>query len=135
MSTNNTSEYTLNLILEKIERLEHEYINLERKIEQMSANTQRMENHIDFVEATYRRIKTPFNKLMNVMWYLPFYKSPITEKKETSEGPNGLKGPEGPEGPEGPKGLEGPKGPKGPLETKEKKSSDSDESLDAVLMY
>jgi hypothetical protein len=49
----------------KLEELERCNLDLERKIEIILKNTQRMDEHIDFVEKTYETIKKPFHYLMN----------------------------------------------------------------------
>ena len=80
----------LELVLQKLEELENSYLDLERKINEIHKNTKRMENHIDFVETTYDKVKTPFHYLMekvNLLSFSPFRKSEITqnEKLENKE--------------------------------------------------
>lgn len=79
-----TDRQILQLILQKIETLEHTNLNLERKIEEILKNTKRMEDHINFVEKTYDTVKTPFHYLMdkvNSLSFSPFKKSRITQNE------------------------------------------------------
>jgi len=74
----------LQLILEKLKVLENSHLNLERKVNEIYKNTKRMEGHIDFVENTYDKVKTPFHYLMdkvNILTFSPFRKSEITQNK------------------------------------------------------
>ena len=74
----------LQLILEKLKVLENSHLNLERKVNEIYKNTKRMEDHIDFVENTYDKVKTPFHYLMdkvNILTFSSFRKSEITQNK------------------------------------------------------
>jgi hypothetical protein len=72
----------LNLILKKLESLENAQTKLEKKLDDVLLNTKRMENHIDFVENTYNKVKTPFHYLMDKVSVLSF--SPFNKKSEIS---------------------------------------------------
>ena len=75
----------LELVLQKLEELENSQLNLERKIDDINKNTKRMEDHIDFVEKTYDKIKTPFHYLMDkvsLLTFSPFRKSEITQNEK-----------------------------------------------------
>jgi len=74
----------LELVLLKLEALEHSHLNLERKVDEIHKNTKHMEEHIDFVEKTYDKVKTPFHYLMdkvNLLSFSPFRKSEITQSE------------------------------------------------------
>jgi hypothetical protein len=74
----------LQLILEKLKVLEDSHLNLERKVDEIHKNTKRMEDHINFVENTYDKVKTPFHYLMDkvsLLSFSPFRKSEITQNK------------------------------------------------------
>lgn len=47
-------------ILERIERLEE-------RLDCVQKDTQKMDNHIDFIESIYLKIKSPFHILMNTI--------------------------------------------------------------------
>ena len=70
----------LNQILEKLESLENAQTKLEKKLDDILLNTKRMESHIDFVENTYNKVKTPFHYLMDKVSLLSF--SPFSRKSE-----------------------------------------------------
>lgn len=75
----------LELVLQKLEQLENSHINLERKVDQIHKNTKRMEDHIDFVEKTYDKVKTPFHYLMDkvsLLSFSPFRKSEIKQSEK-----------------------------------------------------
>jgi len=75
----------LELVLQKLEELENSHINLERKVDEIHKNTKRMEDHINFVENTYDKVKTPFHYLMdkvNLLSFSPFRKSEITQNEK-----------------------------------------------------
>jgi hypothetical protein len=75
----------LELVLQKLEELENSHLNLERKIDEIHKNTKRMEDHINFVETTYDKVKTPFHYLMDkvsVLSFSPFRKSEITQNEK-----------------------------------------------------
>ena len=72
----------LNLILEKLESLENAQTKLEKKLDDILLNTKRMEDHIDFVENTYNKVKIPFHYLMDKVNLLSF--SPFSRKSEIS---------------------------------------------------
>ena len=87
-----TDRQLLELILQKLEVLENSNLDLERKVDEIYKNTARMEEHIDFVENTYEKVKTPFHYLMekvNLLSFSPFRRSEITknenEKLENKE--------------------------------------------------
>ena len=74
----------LELVLKKLEELEKSHLNLERKVDEIHKNTKRMEDHINFVENTYDKVKTPFHYLIdkvNLLSFSPFRKSEITQSK------------------------------------------------------
>jgi len=80
----------LELVLQKLEELENSHLNLERKVDEIHKNTKRMEDHINFVENTYDKVKTPFHYLMDkvsLLSFSPFRKYEITqnEKLENKE--------------------------------------------------
>ena len=75
----NLDTQNLELILVKLEKLENSYQNLEKKIDEIYKNTQRMDDHISFVEKTYDKIKTPFHFLMDKVSLLSF--SPFGRSK------------------------------------------------------
>ena len=82
-----SDKQTLELILQKLEVLELSHMNIERKIDEIHKNTKRMEDHINFVENTYDKIKTPFHFFMdkvNILSFLSFRKSGETYKIENS---------------------------------------------------
>ena len=75
----------LELVLQKLEKLENSYLNLERKVDEIHKNTKRMEDHINFVETTYDKVKTPFHYLMdkvNLLSFSPFRKSEISQNEK-----------------------------------------------------
>ena len=75
----------LELVLQKFEELENSHLNLERKIDEIHKNTKRMEDHINFVETTYDKVKTPFHYLMDkvsLLSFSPFRKSEITQNEK-----------------------------------------------------
>jgi predicted nuclease with TOPRIM domain len=75
----------LELVLQKLEELENSHLNLERKVDEIHKNTKRMEDHIDFVEKTYDKVKTPFHYLMDkvsLLSFFPFRKSEITQSEK-----------------------------------------------------
>jgi len=75
----------LELVLQKLEELENSHLNLERKIDEIHKNTKRMEDHINFVETTYDKVKTPFHYLMDkvsLLSFSPFRKSEITQNEK-----------------------------------------------------
>ena len=75
----------LELVLQKLEELENSHLNLERKVDEIHKNTKRMEDHINFVETTYDKVKTPFHYLMNkvnLLSFSPFRKSEITQNEK-----------------------------------------------------
>ena len=75
----------LELVLQKLEELENSHLNLERKVDEIHKNTKRMEDHINFVETTYDKIKTPFHYLMDkvsLLSFSPFRKSEITQNEK-----------------------------------------------------
>lgn len=75
----------LELVLQKLEELENSHLNLERKVDEIHKNTKRMEDHIDFVEKTYDKVKTPFHYLMDkvsLLSFSPFRKSEITQNEK-----------------------------------------------------
>ena len=75
----------LELVLQKLEELENSHLNLERKVDEIYKNTKRMEDHINFVETTYDKVKTPFHYLMdkvNLLSFSPFRKSEITQNEK-----------------------------------------------------
>ena len=75
----------LQLVLQKLEELENSHLNLERKIDEIHKNTKRMEHHINFVETTYDKVKSPFHYLMdkvNLLSFSPFRKSEITQNEK-----------------------------------------------------
>lgn len=74
----------LELVLQKLEQLENSHLNLERKVDEIHKNTKRMEEHIDFVETTYDKVKTPFHYLMdkiNLLSFSPFRKCEILQNE------------------------------------------------------
>lgn len=78
----------LELVLQKIEALENLHLNLERKVDEIYKNTKRMEDHINFVEKTYDRVKTPFHYLMDkvsLLSFSPFRKSEIAQNENKNE--------------------------------------------------
>lgn len=80
----------LELILNKLDTLEHSQLNIERKVEEIYKNTKRMEDHINFVENIYEKVKTPFHYLMDkisLLSFSPFTKSEMlqNEKLENKE--------------------------------------------------
>jgi len=78
----------LELVLQKLEELENSHLNLERKLDEIHKNTKRMEDHINFVETTYDKVKTPFHYLMdkvNLLSFSPFRKSEITQNENEKE--------------------------------------------------
>ena len=75
----------LELVLQKLEELENSHLNLERKVDEIYKNTKRMEDHIDFVEKTYDKVKTPFHYLMDkvsLLSFSPFRKCEITQSEK-----------------------------------------------------
>lgn len=75
----------LELVLEKLEKLENSHLNLERKVDEIHKNTKRMEDHFDFVEKTYNKVKTPFHYLMDkvsLLSFSPFRRSEITQSEK-----------------------------------------------------
>ena len=75
----------LELVLQKLEELENSHLNLERKIDEIHKNTKRMEDHNNFVETTYDKVKTPFHYLMDkvsLLSFSPFRKSEITQNEK-----------------------------------------------------
>ena len=71
----------LELVLQKLEELENSHLNLERKIDEINKNTKRMEDHINFVETTYDKVKTPFHYLIdkiNLLFFSPFLGNKVT---------------------------------------------------------
>ena len=75
----------LELVLLKLEELENSHENLQRKVDEIHKNTKRMEDHIDFVEKTYDKVKTPFHYLMDkvsLLSFSPFRKSEITQNEK-----------------------------------------------------
>jgi len=75
----------LELVLQKLEELENSHLNLERKLDEIHKNTKRMEDHINFVENTYDKVKTPFHYLMDkvsLLSFSPFRKSEITQNEK-----------------------------------------------------
>lgn len=64
----------------KLEELERYNLDLERKIEIILKNTQRMDEHINFVEKTYETIKKPFHYLMDKVSMLSFLSKKDNEK-------------------------------------------------------
>ena len=75
----------LELVLQKLEELENSHLNLERKVDEIHKNTKRMEDHINFVENTYDKVKTPFHYLMDkvsLLSFSPFRKSEITQNEK-----------------------------------------------------
>ena len=75
----------LELVLQKLEQLENSHLNLERKVDEIHKNTKHMEDHIDFVEKTYDKVKTPFHYLMDkvsLLSFSPFRKSEITQSEK-----------------------------------------------------
>ena len=75
----------LELVLQKLEELKNSHLNLERKVDEIYKNTKRMEDHINFVETTYDKVKTPFHYLMdkvNLLSFSPFRKSEITQNEK-----------------------------------------------------
>ena len=72
----------LNFILNKLESIENSQTKLEKKLDDVLANTKRMEDHINFVENTYNKVKTPFHYLMDKVSLLSF--SPFSKKSEIS---------------------------------------------------
>lgn len=78
----------LELVLQKIEALENLHLNLERKVDEIYKNTKRMEDHINFVEKTYDRVKTPFHYLMDkvsLLSFSPFRKCEIAQNENKNE--------------------------------------------------
>ena len=75
---------SINLILQKLEALELSHLDLERKIDEIHKNTKHMEEHIDFVENVYEKIKIPFHYLMNKVNLLSFsyFKKTEVEQNE-----------------------------------------------------
>lgn len=67
-----TDRQIYELILQKLERLELSHLNLERKVEEIHKNTKQMEEHINFIEKTYEKVKTPFHYLMEKISLLSF---------------------------------------------------------------
>lgn len=77
-------------LLEKINKLEEKLEETNKilikeldklnKLEEIHKNTQRMEDHINFIESTYERVKTPFHYLMDKINLIPFKTK--EEKKE-----------------------------------------------------
>jgi len=75
----------LDSVLQKLEKLENSHINLERKINEIHKNTNLMEEHINFVENTYNKVKTPFHYIMDkvkILSYNPFKKLEENEKEK-----------------------------------------------------
>lgn len=75
----------LELVLQKLEKLQNSHLDLERKIDEIHKNTKRMEDHIDFVEKTYDKVKTPFHYLMDkvsLLSFSPFRKYEITQSEK-----------------------------------------------------
>ena len=74
----------LELVLNKLDEIENHYLNLERKVEEIYKNTKHMEDHINFVEDTYDKVKTPFHYLMDkvsLLSFSPFKKYEITQSQ------------------------------------------------------
>ena len=85
----------LNVILEKINKLETdiENINLKlnklEKLKNIEKNTKRMEEHIEFVENTYDKVKSPFHFLMNKVSSISSISSfPFSNKIENNNNDN-----------------------------------------------
>lgn len=72
----------LNFILKKLESIENSQTKLEQKLDNILLNTKRMEGHIDFVENTYNKVKTPFHYLMEKVSLISF--STFSKKSENS---------------------------------------------------
>lgn len=75
----------LELILQKLKELENSHLNLEGKVDEILKNTKHMEDHIDFVEQTYDKVKTPFHYFMDkvsLLSFSPFRKSEITQSEK-----------------------------------------------------
>lgn len=75
----------LELVLQKLEELKNSHQNLEKKVDEIHKNTKRMENHINFVESTYDKVKTPFHYLMekvNLLTFSTFRKCEITKSEK-----------------------------------------------------
>jgi hypothetical protein len=79
----NTIPTEINKLHLKLEELERYNLDLERKIEIILKNTQRMDEHINFVEKTYETIKKPFHYLMDKVSMLSFLSK--KENEETNE--------------------------------------------------
>ena len=58
--------------MKKIEIIEKSQLNLENKIDEIQKNTKQMEEHINFVNNTYNKVKTPFHFLMDKVHLLTF---------------------------------------------------------------
>ena len=68
-----------------LEKLENSYLNLERKVDEIHKNTKRMEEHINFVENTYDKVKSPFHYLMDkvsLLSFSSFRKSEIAQNEK-----------------------------------------------------
>ena len=80
-----SDEEPIKIILQKLDKLEKSHLDLEKKINEIIKNTKRMEDHINFVEKTYDKVKTPFHYLMdkiNLLSFSPFRKSEITHSEK-----------------------------------------------------
>lgn len=80
-----SDEEPIKIILQKLDKLEKSHLDLEKKINEIIKNTKRMEDHINFVEKTYDKVKTPFHYLMdkiNLLSFSPFRKSEITQSEK-----------------------------------------------------
>ena len=83
-----TDRQLLETILEKLEKLEISHDELKIKVCEIHKNTNRMEHHIDFVEKTYEKVKTPFHYLMekvSLLTFSSFRKSEITQSEKENE--------------------------------------------------
>lgn len=60
---------------------------LEKKLDLIHQNTKHMEEHINFVENTYDKVKTPFHYLMdkiNLLSFSPFRRSEIVHDESSN---------------------------------------------------
>jgi stage III sporulation protein SpoIIIAA len=64
----------INKLYLKLEELERCNLDIERKIDLILKNTERIDQHIDFVDRTYETIKKPFHYLMDKVSMFSFKK-------------------------------------------------------------
>lgn len=53
------------LILHELKYIKQELIELKNEIRQIKKNTQKMDDHIDFVDSVYEKVKAPFHFICN----------------------------------------------------------------------